>query len=175
MLPSVERDADAAERWRSANRIRKSKSGVKEKILQYFLQNVGKEITGEELRYLAGGKSEWARRVRELRTEEGWSIMSKSTGQPMLPVGVYVLEDAVQAPPHDRRIPDRIRYAVIQRDGYSCIDCKWDSRKDWSRSAPRHLELHHRIAHVLGGDNTEENLVTLCNICHDARHRRGEQ
>ena len=39
-------------------------------------------------------------------------------------------------------------------------------------SDPRHLELHHVKAHVKGGENTETNLTTLCNICHDDRHRK---
>jgi hypothetical protein len=175
VMTSAERNEDAAERWRVGNQIRKEKIGVKPKILKYMLANLGKEVSGEELRYVANDKSEWARRVRELRTEEGWRITTKTTGRPTLPVGVYVLESAEQAPVHDRQIPDPVRYAAMQRDDYSCIDCKWDSRKDWSASAPRHLELHHIIPHVEGGKNTVENLVTLCNICHDERHRRGEK
>lgn len=174
ILLHAEQDRDAAHRWRIANQIRRTKSAVKDKILQYLLENVGKEVTGEELRYVAGNKSEWARRVRELRTEEGWKVTTKTTGRPTLPVGVYILESEKQAPSQDRKIPDPVRYAVMQRDNYCCIDCGWDSRKDWSPSAPRHLELHHIIPHVKGGKNTAENLVTLCNICHDERHRRGE-
>jgi hypothetical protein len=33
----------------------------------------------EELKYLAKDKKEWARRVRELRTEQGWPIVTKKT------------------------------------------------------------------------------------------------
>lgn len=175
LLSQAAQDRDAAHRWQLANQIRRDKASVQDKILKYLLENVGKEVTGEELRYVAGNKSEWARRVRELRTEEGWRITTKTTGRPSLPVGVYVLETADQAPPQDRHIPDPVRYAVMQRDKYSCVDCSWDSRKDWTPSAPRHLELHHKTPHVQGGKNTAENLITLCNICHDERHRRGEK
>lgn len=175
VMISAEKNEDAADRWRIGNQIRKEDISVKNKIIKYLLANIGKEVNGEELRYVAGDKSEWARRVRELRTEEGWRITTKATGRPTLPIGAYVLESKDQAPVHDRHIPDPVRYAVMQRDNYTCIDCKWDSRKDWSASAPRHLELHHVIPHVQGGKNTVENLVTLCNICHDERHRRGEK
>lgn len=175
LMAHANQDRDAAHRWRIANEIRKTSAAVKTKLLKYLLENVGKEVTGEELRYVAGNKSEWARRVRELRTEEGWRVTTKTTGRPTLPVGVYILESAEQAPPQDRKIPDPVRYKVMQRDDYSCIDCGWDSRTDWSPSAPRHLELHHKKPHVEGGENTVENLVTLCNICHDERHRRGEK
>ena|GEM_PF-4707183 len=43
---------DAAHRWRIANEIRKKKLGVRDKILEYMRRNVGKHITGEELRYI---------------------------------------------------------------------------------------------------------------------------
>ncbi len=107
---------DAAHRWRIANEIRKKKLGVRDKILEYMRRNVGKHITGEELRYIANDRSEWARRVRELRTEFGWPITTKSTGRPDLPVGVYALEQDRQSPPHDRKIPDSVRREVLRRD-----------------------------------------------------------
>jgi 5-methylcytosine-specific restriction endonuclease McrA len=43
-----------------------------------------------------------------------------------------------------------------------------------SPSDPRHhLELHHLEAHVKGGENAAENLITVCNVCHDKIHRKG--
>jgi hypothetical protein len=151
MLLHDRQDRDAAHRWNMANGIRKKKTAAKDKVLDYLLANVGHEVSGEELRYVANGKSEWARRVRELRTQEGWRITTKTTGRPSLPIGIYVLESAIQAERQDRAIPDPVRYAVMDRDSYCCQDCRWDSRTDWSSSAPRHLELHHRKPHVEGG------------------------
>ncbi|WP_139153108.1 HNH endonuclease, partial [Enterobacter kobei] len=34
------------------------------------------------------------------------------------------------------------------------------------------LELHHIEHHADGGENTLDNLITLCNVCHDEVHRR---
>jgi hypothetical protein len=170
VLLSIEQDKEAAFRWNIANEIRKRKDGVRNKILDYFKQNIGKAITGEELRYVANNKSEWARRVRELRTEYGWHIATKNTGRPDLPVGSYILESLHQSPEHDRHIPDPVRGAVLRRDNYTCVQCKWN-HKLWNPSDPRYLELHHRKEHVEGGENVEENLITLCNICHDDIHR----
>lgn len=164
-------DREAAFRWNKANEIRRKKSGVRDKILEYMRFNVGKQITGEELRYVANNKSEWARRVRELRTEYGWPVVTKTAGMPDLPVGVYVLAEDRQAPEHDRVIADQVRRAVLQRDDYKCQDCGWHHEK-WNPSDPRHLEAHHKKQHVEGGANTEENLITLCNICHDKIHRK---
>lgn len=166
-------DRDAAFRWNKANEIKRKKVGVREKILEYMRYNVGEKITGEELRYVANNKSEWARRVRELRTEYGWPVVTKTTGMPDLPIGVYVLAEDRQAPEHDRVIPDHVRRAVLQRDGYKCQECGWHHEK-WNPSDPRHLEAHHKEQHADGGANKEENLVTLCNICHDKVHIGGK-
>jgi hypothetical protein len=169
ILLDEKQDRDAAYRWNKANEIRRKKISVQDKILEYFRFNVGKQITGEELRYVANNKSEWARRVRELRTEQGWPIATKTTGRPDLPVGVYVLSSDHQAPSHDRAIPDGVRKAVLKRDDYTCQKCGWRHAK-WNPSDPRHLEAHHIKQHVHGGSNTEDNLLTLCNICHDKVH-----
>lgn len=171
-LMSVEEDRDAAHRWNLANEIRKKKVSMKEKIIEYFRKNVGKVVTGEEIAYLANGNSEWARRCRELRTEEGWPIATKSSGRPDLPVGAYILEEDKQAEPHDRRIPDKVRIDVLDRDNHCCKMCKW-SYSDVRPHDRRHLlELHHIKHHAKGGENSAENLITLCNVCHDDVHRR---
>ncbi|MCQ9471642.1 HNH endonuclease [Pseudomonas alliivorans] len=170
LLLDERQDRDAAFRWNSANTIRKKKIGVKEKLLEFLKLNVMRAVTGEELRYVADGSTEWARRIRELRTEEGWSISTRTTGRPDLPIGVYLLEDLNQIPPHDRRIPDDVRGEVLARDNYSCCSCGW-SHSIWNRSDPRHLQLHHVVHHARGGQNSVDNLVTLCTRCHQKTHR----
>ena len=172
ILTEDKQDRDAAYRWRLANEIRKSKDGVKQKLLKYFRANVGKRITGEELKYLANNASEWPRRVRELRTEEGWPIVTRVTGMPALAVGTYLLEEDRQAEVHDRKIPDPVRVKVLERDNFCCRCCGWSLAK--ANAADRYrtlLELHHIEHHAKGGANTVENLITLCNICHDEVHR----
>ncbi len=163
-------DREAALRWRLANDIRKKKISVQKKIEEFLVSNVSRPVTGEELRYVANDKTEWARRVRELRTEQGWPIVTRNTGRPDLPIGVYLLEQARQSPLHDRTIPDPVRRAVLVRDKYKCQKCGW-THEHWNPSDPRHLELHHQEHHVKGGKNIEENLIALCTVCHDALHR----
>lgn len=163
-------DMEAAYRWHVANSIRKERISVRDKIKKFFLVNLGKPISGEEIRYLANDQSEWARRVRELRTEGGWSIATKSTGRPDLGIGIYVLESDRQSPEHDRKISDQTRGQVMSRDRYCCQRCGWNHDK-WNPSDPRHLELHHIKPHAAGGTNAAENLITLCVVCHDVIHR----
>ena len=170
VLAGKNQDRDAAYRWNVANEIRKSKQGVRDKILAFLRENTGKPVTGEELRYVAKDRTEWARRVRELRTEYGWPVQTSNTGRPDLPVGVYLLEQDRQSPEHDRTIPDPVRRKVLQRDSYTCTSCGW-SHDQWNPSDPRHLELHHVKHHAQGGTNTEDNLSTLCTVCHDDVHR----
>ena len=170
MLLTDVQDRDAAHRWSVANEIRKRNVSIRDKILLYLKENLGHPVTGEELRYVAGNRTEWARRTRELRTEHGWSISTKSNGRADLPIGVYVLETDRQLPVHDRRIPDSERRTALMRDGYRCQSCGW-TREIWNKDDPRHLEAHHIIHHAKGGPNAADNLVTYCNVCHDVIHR----
>lgn len=170
-LQEDRQDRDAAHRWNMANQIRKSNAGVRDKLLRFFRANVGKHITSEELRYVAGDVSEWARRTRELRTEDGWPIITRNNGDPTLAVGVYVLARDEQAPAHDRHIPEIVRREVMRRDNWSCrwVGCGWPH--GFPESDHRYLEAHHIKQHMHGGENTAENLVTLCNLHHDETHR----
>lgn len=173
LLLRDEQDIEAAHRWKTTNAIRGRKNlSVRDRILEYMRANVGAPLTSEELRYVAGDKSEWARRTRELRTEYGWPVVTKTSGRPDLPVGVYVLENDRQAPEHDRKIKDDVRRKVLRRDDYTCQyeGCGWHHDL-WNRSDPRHLEVHHLEHHAKGGSNEAENLITYCNVCHDVVHR----
>jgi hypothetical protein len=172
VLMRTKEDRTAAHRWNVSNEVRKKKISVKDKIIEYLRKNVGEEVTGEELRYLAKDKKEWARRVRQLRTEDGWPIVTRNSGRSDLAVGVYVLEEDRQAEPHDRHIPDGVRIKVLQRDGFKCVKCKWN-RSMLTRGDPRNkLELHHKLLHKNRGENTAANLITLCNVHHVEIHRK---
>ncbi len=171
VLMREEQDRHAAHRWNVLNEVRRKKVSVTDKIIEYFRKNVGEEITGEELKYLAKDKKEWARRVRELRTQQGWPIVTKNSGRDDLAIGVYVLEEDRQTFEHDRTIPDAVRVAVLQRDGFKCVKCGWN-RSMLSPDDPRKmLELHHVRHHKDKGENTVDNLITLCNVHHDEEHR----
>lgn len=170
MLLSDEKDDEAASRWSLANTIRRKKTSVQAKVLEYLRANVGRPVTGEELRYVAV-KNEWPRRTRELRTDFGWPVVTRFSGDPSLPVGVYILAEDKQGPEHDRNIKEITRRKVMERDQWSCQwrDCGWShERLEYDR---RFLEVHHVETHVSGGSNEIENLVTLCNLHHDEFHR----
>ncbi len=166
-----DQDREAAHRWNVANDIRKMSVAVRDRLLLFLRQNVGKPVTGEELRYVARGATEWARRVRELRTQEGWSVVTRNSGRPDLNVGVYVLEADRQSPAHDRDISDKVRVAVLERDDFRCRCCGWSQAERRAGDPRTLLELHHVEHHAEGGRNETDNLVTLCNVDHDEVHR----
>lgn len=170
MLVDAEPDLDAARRWHVANRIRRSDVGSQKRLLHYFIENVGKVLTTEELAYVAKEAKQYARRVRELRTEHGYFIATRFTGRPDLKVGQYVLQSKERvAEPHDRKIPEPVQKAVYERDDNTCRVCAWNHDR-WTTDDPRILELHHLEHHEDRGQNVETNLIVICSKCHDEVH-----
>lgn len=169
MLTTATPDQDLARRWHSANRIRRMPVSVRDRLLTFLQENVGRIVTTEELAYVAKNKRDFGRRTRELRTEEGFAVATRFSGRPDLSMGEYVLlsRDRV-AEPHDRHIPEDVQKEAYARDSNRCRnpDCKYQ----WTPSDPRILELHHIVAHAQRGPNTAENLLVLCSQCHDAVH-----
>jgi hypothetical protein len=158
-------DRDAAHRWHIANRIRRASGDSRDRVLAYLKENVGRVVTTEELAYVAKTK-EYTRRIRELRTESGYSIATNSTGRPDLNPGEYVLQDLNPVgEQHDRHIPEATARAVYARDRNKCRFCG-GSHGDWKRPGAYVLQLHHMEHHKSGGRNNEQNLVTVCNVCH---------
>jgi 5-methylcytosine-specific restriction endonuclease McrA len=62
----------------------------------------------------------------------------------------------------DRTQYAELQRAILQRDGWRCQGCGTGS----------HLEVHHQQFRSRSGDDTEENLITLCHSCHSAEHSR---
>lgn len=71
-----------------SNKAPKGK-GSRAKLREYFLNNVGIVLNSNTLREVAG-TSEWARRVRELRNEEGMNIVTHNDRSELKP-GEYFL------------------------------------------------------------------------------------
>jgi hypothetical protein len=165
-------DRDAARRWHVANRIRRMGTSAQARLLAYLRENVGHVVTTEELSYVAKDRTEFGRRVRELRTEGGWPVATHFTGRPDLHSGEYVLESQERiAEPHDRNIPHDVQKTVYARDRNTCRLCGWN-RERWTAADPRILELHHLQHHRDRGPNEPHNLIVLCSRCHDDVHAR---
>lgn len=82
--------------------------GAKTKLRKYFLNNIGRVMDSDELREVSGNQSEWARRVRELRTEEGYQILTHNDRSDLKP-GQYLLENEKPEPAFARAISKETR------------------------------------------------------------------
>jgi 5-methylcytosine-specific restriction endonuclease McrA len=55
---------------------------------------------------------------------------------------------------------ENLRQQVLRRDGWRCQACGTMSN----------LEVHHKEFRSHSGDDSEENLITLCVDCHEEMH-----
>ena len=112
-------------------------------------------------RQFAKDKNEWARRVSELRTADGWTIVTRSSGRDDLAVGIYVLEEDRQTYEHDLAIPDPVLVAVLRYDSFKFVECGWN-RSMLSPDDPRNmLELHH-MRHRRDRERTRPTTSSRC-------------
>lgn len=70
--------------------------GAKKKLLNHFLANIGRVMDSTELRAVAGS-SEWGRRTRELRDEQGYQILTHNDRADLKP-SQYVMISAEPKP-----------------------------------------------------------------------------
>ena len=94
------------------------KKGARSKLREHFLDNIGRIMDSDELREVAGGITEWARRVRELRSEEGYQIQTHNDRGDLKP-GQYILEDPKPVPAFERTISKETRAFVLDRNGFT--------------------------------------------------------
>src|SRR5438309_661439 len=85
--------------------------GSRAKLRAYFLANLDRVMDSDELRKASGNASEWARRVRELRTEEGYQILTHNDRSDLKP-GQYLLLDPKPVPAFERDISKETRAYV---------------------------------------------------------------
>jgi hypothetical protein len=98
------------------------RNGARDRLREYFLSNVGQIVDAETLRAVSGNISEWARRIRELRNEEGFQILTHNDRSDLKP-GQYILTTAKPQPAFAREISKETRAYVLDRNGFTCQSC----------------------------------------------------
>ena len=147
------------------------KKSIKDELREYFTNHMGEVVTSRDLAALVAPRSEWARRVRELRDEEGWPIETNNDSAALKP-GEYRLTGP---PPADfdkafsrGGISKKTRAEVLDRDGYTC---QWCGRAagdiDPSTGRPVQLQMGHIKDKALGGTDEFDNLRALCRDCNE--------
>ena len=134
----------------------------------HFLANVGRTMGADELRQVAGQISEWARRVRELRTEEGYQILTHNDRADLKP-GEYRLESPKPQPAFAREISKETRAYVLDRNGFTCQMCGAVAGELHPYDPTRRTRLHlgHVIDKSLGGSDDATNLRAICSVCNE--------
>src|SRR4051794_26494954 len=84
------------------------KPGSKQLILAFFLSNLGRILESRDVQKASGGAVEWARRVRELRDEEGYQILSHKDLASLKP-NQYLMETEKRLPSFKRGISKETR------------------------------------------------------------------
>lgn len=142
--------------------------GAKTKLREYILKNIGRVMSSDELRAISGNQSEWARRVRELRTEEGYQILTHNDRSDLKP-GQYLLENPKPEPAFERAISKETRAFVLDRNGFTCQMCGAVAGESHPYNSGRKTRLH--IGHIIdksqGGDDEPANLRALCSVCNE--------
>ena len=142
--------------------------GARDNLRAHFLNNIGKVMGSDELRRVAGGTTEWGRRVRELRTEEGYQILTHNDRDDLKP-GQYILLDPAPKPAFERAISKETRAYVLDRNGFTCQMCGAVAGEPHPYDPTRRTRLHlgHVIDKSLGGTDDASNLRAICSVCNE--------
>ena len=130
---------------------------------------MGEIVTAKQIQDAVGPEvTEWARRLRELRNDEGWKISSHNDRADLKP-GQYCLEEE---PPSGvfhysfaKPISGRLRADVIERNGYTCQMCGIGAGDPMDDGRPARLHVGHIKDRSHGGKDELSNLRALCSAC----------
>ena len=141
--------------------------GARYKLRQYFLAHIGKVLESDTLKEVAG-ISEWARRVRELRNEEGYQILTHNDRSNLKP-GQYLLENPHPQPAFIREISKETRAYVLDRNGFTCQMCGAVAGEPHPHDSTRKTRLHigHIVDKSMGGTDDPANLKAVCSVCNE--------
>ena len=145
-----------------------SNIGSKEKIRRFLLANIGRIIQSHEIQKAAGGAVQYSRRLRELREQEGWPILTHNDSTNLKP-GQYLMKTKPPLRPavsFGSGISAKLRAQVLDRNGFTCQMCG-ATPGEVDPETGRKVRLH--IGHIkdrsLGGKDELANLRALCSTC----------
>lgn len=148
--------------------IKERGTGSKARLLEFLLAHIGEIVTSQQLQEASGWAAEWGRRLRELRDEDGYQILSHKDRADLKP-GQYVLTTDKRKPAFARDISKETRAYVLNRNGYTCQSCGLAA----SDPDPFHpdrkirLTLGHIIDKSKGGSDEPSNLKAICTNCNE--------
>ena len=144
--------------------------------LERFFKNkvaVGDIVTNDQIRKVAAPGSTYTRRIREMR-EDGWKIDTHRDDASLKP-GEYRLAappPSTRAYTFSRGISNRLRSAVLERNGFTCQTCGLGAEEtDPDTGRQVKLQVGHIVDRAHGGKDEMSNLRAMCSRCNEgARH-----
>lgn len=142
---------------------------ARDRLRSFLEANVGKVVTTHQLRRVAG-ISEYARRIRELRDEEGMQIRSHKDRHDLKP-DQYVLESLKRTAVMRRGISPQLRMEILERNGFTCQLCGAGpgDPDPYNKMRKVRLQVDHILPVSQGGADDRANLRALCTTCNQAR------
>jgi 5-methylcytosine-specific restriction endonuclease McrA len=139
---------------------------ARDRIRQFFEQNVGRKVTTNQIARVAKIR-EYARRIRELRNEEGMQILSYRDRNDLKPTE-YVLVTLQRQPRFSHKIDKAQRARILERNGMTCSMCGATAGEPDPYNPNRKISL--QVDHINpDGPTTDDNLRTLCHNCNEGR------
>ena len=142
---------------------------ARSRLRAYFERNVGKVLNTAELKQVAG-TSEYARRIRELRNEEGMDIVTHNDRAELRP-GQYMLVSLKRRPRFSKGITADQRARILQRNGMTCQICGAGAGEPdpFDPQKRVRLDVDHIVPLSEGGTNEDSNLRATCSACNRGR------
>ena len=124
-------------------------------------------MDADELRGIAGA-NEYGRRIRELRNEEGFQILTHNDRSDLKP-GEYLLLSRKPLPAFSRDISKELRALVLDRNGFTCQMCGAVAGEvdPYDPSRKTRLHIGHIVDKTAGGSDDASNLRALCSVCNE--------
>jgi hypothetical protein len=143
--------------------------GARNRIRTFFEANLGIVLTTQQIREVAG-ISEYARRIRELRDDEGMQIRTHVDRTDLKP-GEYILESMERKAVIGREISPQLRNEILERNGFTCQQCGAGpgDPDPFNPSRKARLHIDHIIPVTQGGTNDNNNLRVMCSACNQAK------
>ncbi len=107
-------------------------------------------------------------RVRELRTEEGYQILTHNDRSELKP-GQYLLLNPKPVPAFARGVSKETRAFVLDRNGFTCQMCGAVAGEPHPYDPARktRLQIGHIVDKSMGGSDDLQNLRAICSVCNE--------
>lgn len=159
--------------------------GARTRVALWLVATVGEggKFEKRQLRAAISGPEQVDRRMRDLR-DVGWVISTYRDTEDLAPgelrldrIGTPIWE-AQHRSKGARRVSNRVRREVMERDGHRCVRCGVAAGEPYpdDPEATARMTLGHLVPHQSGGGSSAADLVTECARCNEpARHLTGAQ